>query len=123
MPNRIAWLEVSSTDVPASAEFYRKLFDWPIVTDVESNYTKTSFSRGETGIGFMPVDEAQRVAPGSVQVYVEVDDVDAAVARAKELGAPIHVPKTQVPSGGWMAIVGDPGGNRIGFIQWVAAAS
>ena len=123
MSNRIAWLEVSSTDVSASAEFYRDLFDWPIVTDVKSDYTKTSFGRGETGIGFTPVDETQGITPGSVLIYVEVDDIDAAIARAKELGAPIYQDKTEVPTGGRMAIVGDPGGNRIGFIEWSPAAS
>lgn len=123
MSNRIAWLEVSSTDVSASAEFYRNLFDWPIVTDVKSDYTKTSFGRGETGIGFRHAAEMQGLTPGSVLVYVQVDDVDAAIARAKELGAPIYKDKTQVPSGGWMAIVGDPGGNRIGLMEYVPAES
>ena len=123
MSNRIAWLEMPSTDVPASAEFYRKLFDWPIVTDLKSNYVKTSFGRGEMGMGFTPVDETQGAAPGGVLAYVEVDDVDAALARARALGAPVYQDKTEVPSGGWMAIVGDPGGSRIGFIQWRPAAS
>ena len=123
MSNKITWLEVASTDVPASGEFYRKLFDWPIVTDVATNYTMTSFGRGHTGIGFSPVDETQGVAPGSVLVYVDVDDIDAAIARAKKLGAPIYVDKTELPTVGWMAIFGDPGGNRIGVIEYVPADS
>jgi len=117
MPNKITWLEVASTDIPASAEFYSKLFDWPIVTDAEMNYTMTSFGGEETGVGFSSVDETQGITPGSVLVYVDVDDVDAALSRAKELGAPIYMDKTEVPTVGWIAILGDPGGNRIGLMQ------
>ena len=117
MRNKITWLEVASTDIPASAEFYTRLFDWPIVTDATADYTMTSFGEEEPGIGFSPVDETQGITPGSVLVYVDVDDVDASLARARELGAPIYMDKTEVPTVGWIAIVGDPGGNRIGMMQ------
>ena len=117
MSNRIMWLEVASTDIPASAKFYGDLFGWPIVRDEEMDYTMTDFERGETGIGFSPVNEEQGVAPGSVLVYVDVDDVDAAIARAKELGAPIFLDKTEIPTVGWMAVFGDPGGNRVAVMQ------
>lgn len=122
MSNKITWLEVASTDVPASAKFYADLFGWPIVRNEQMDYTMTAFEQGETGIGFARVDEAQGVTPGSVLVYVDVADVDAAIARAKELGAPIYVDKMEMPTVGWMAIFGDPGGNRIGVIQWMPAA-
>lgn len=121
MSNRIFWLEVASTDIPASAKFYEALFDWPIVRDEQMDYTMTDFERGETGVGFSPVDEAQGVAPGSVLVYVDVVDVDAAISRAKELGAPIYLDKTEIPTVGWMAILGDPGGNRIAVMQRMPA--
>lgn len=117
MSNRIMWLEIASTDISASAKFYMDLFGWPIVRDEEMDYTMTAFDRGETGVGFAPVDEDQGVAPGSVLVYVYVDDVDAAIAKAKELGAPISLDKTEIPTVGWMAIFGDPGGNRIAVMQ------
>jgi predicted enzyme related to lactoylglutathione lyase len=117
MSNRIEWLELASTDIPASAKFYSDLFGWPIVRDEEMDYTMTDFERGETGIGFSPVDEEQDVRPGSVLVYVGVDDVDAAIARAKELGAPVFLDKTEIPTVGWMAVFGDPGGNRIAVMQ------
>ena len=77
----------------------------------------TDFGRGETGVGFSRIDEAQGVSAGSVLVYVDVADVDATIARAKELGAPICLDKTEIPTVGWMAILGDPGGNRIGVMQ------
>lgn len=119
MSNRISWLELASTDVPASAKFYADLFGWPIVRDEQMDYTMTAFEGEQTGVGFSRVDEAQGVMPGSVLVYVDVADVDATIARAKELGAPILMDKMEIPTVGWMAIFGDPGGNRIGVMQWV----
>jgi predicted enzyme related to lactoylglutathione lyase len=117
MSNKIMWLEVASTDIPASAKFYGDLFNWPIVTDEKMNYTMTAFEENETGLGFSPVDEAQGTPPGSVLVYVDVADVDATISRAKELGAPIIQDKFEIPTVGWMAIFGDPGGNRIAVMQ------
>ena len=115
--NRIFWLEIASTDIPSSARFYQNLLGWPMVRDEEMDYTMTSFQQGETGVGLSPVDEEQGVTPGSVLVYVNVPDVDATIARAKELDAPILVDKAEIPTVGWMAVFGDPGGNRIAVMQ------
>jgi hypothetical protein len=115
--NRIFWLEIASDDIPSSARFYQELLGWPIVRDEEMDYTMTAFERGETGVGFAPVNVEQGVAPGSILVYVNVPDVDATIARAKELSAPILVDKTEIPTVGWMAVFGDPGGNRIAVME------
>ena len=77
----------------------------------------TGFERGETGLGFSPVDEGRGMMSGSLLAYVDVADVDATIARAKELGAQIFVDKLEIPTIGWMAVIGDPGGNRIGVMQ------
>ena len=54
---------------------------------------------------------------GSALVYVDVADVDATIARAKELGGTIIMDKYEIPTVGWMAIFGDPAGNRIAVMQ------
>lgn len=122
MSNKIMWLEMATTDVPASAKFYGDLFDWPFVTDEKMNYTMTAFERGDTGVGLAPVNEEQGTMPGSVLVYVDVADIDATIARAKELGAPVLMDKFEIPTVGWMAFFGDPGGNRIAAMQRMPAA-
>jgi predicted enzyme related to lactoylglutathione lyase len=123
MSNKIMWLEVASTDIPASAKFYADMFEWPIVQDEAMDYTMTAFEGDETGIGFSPVNEEQGTAPGSVLVYVDVADIDAAIARAKELKAPLFLEKTEIPTVGWMAVIGDPGGNRIAIMEAMPAES
>jgi predicted enzyme related to lactoylglutathione lyase len=125
MSNKIWWLEFASTDIPASAKFYGDLFGWPIVRDEKMDYTMTGFGGGETGVGFTAVgDEGSSAGPaGSVLAYVDVADIDATIARAKELGAPILLDKMEIPTVGWMAIFGDPGGNRIGVMQRMPRAA
>jgi predicted enzyme related to lactoylglutathione lyase len=82
----------------------------------------TDLGQGETGMGFSPVDEERGTATGSVLVYVDVTDIDATIARAKELGAPILMDKLEVPTVGWMAVFGVPGDNRIAVMQRMGPA-
>ena len=122
MSNKITWFELASTDIPASSKFLGDLFDWPIVRDEKMNYTMTGFEQGETGMGFSPVDEERGTAVGSVLAYVDVADIDATIARAKELGAAVFMDKFEIPTVGWMAIFGIPGGNRIAVMQGMPPA-
>lgn len=124
MSNKIMWIELASTDIPASAKFYGDLFGWPIIRDEQMDYTMTGFEGDQTGVGFSPVNDEQSGAEavGSVLVYVDVADIDASIARAKELDAPILLDKMEIPTVGWMAIFGDPGGNRIAVMQRMTPA-
>jgi predicted enzyme related to lactoylglutathione lyase len=45
-----------------------------------------------------------------VQLFVRVDNVDDAIARATELGAKLIVPKAVLPAGDEMAVLLDPQG-------------
>ena len=117
MTNKIWHVELATLDKPASAKFYSDLFDWPMETFQPMDYTMTAFPEGDTTLAFSPVNEEQGVMPGSVLVYVDVADVDATVARAKDLGATIFMDKMEIPDVGWMTLIGDPGGNRIAAMQ------
>ena len=117
MSNQIQHIELATTDKKASAEFYGDLFGWPIETVQPMDYVMTMFPEGETTLGFSSVDESQGVMPGSVLVHVDVADIDALLARAKEIGATILLDKMEIAGVGWMTIIGDPGGNRIGAMQ------
>jgi predicted enzyme related to lactoylglutathione lyase len=49
--------------------------------------------------------------------YVGVDDIKAATAKAKSLGAEICVDSQEIPNIGWMTIMNDPTGSRIALFQ------
>ena len=52
-----------------------------------------------------------------VQLFVEVDDVDAYIEKAKKLGATVIVPKSELPDGDALAIVLDPAGLSFGLYR------
>jgi len=52
-----------------------------------------------------------------VQLFVEVDDIDASLAKATSLGATIIVPKSELPDGDALAIVLDPAGLSFGMYR------
>jgi predicted enzyme related to lactoylglutathione lyase len=45
-----------------------------------------------------------------VQLFIEVDDVSAYLARATSLGATVIVPESVLPDGDSMAVLHDPAG-------------
>jgi predicted enzyme related to lactoylglutathione lyase len=50
-----------------------------------------------------------------VQLFIEVDDVDAYIAKATANGAKVIIPKSQLPDGDAMAILLDPAGMSFGL--------
>jgi predicted enzyme related to lactoylglutathione lyase len=123
MKNSIWHVEMATTDKQASAQFLGDLFGWPFQVFQPMDYTMTDFPEGKTTLALDPVKEEQGVLPGGVLVYVDVEDVDATLARAQELEATILTGKFEIPGPGWMAVIGVPGGNRIAVMQRMPPAS
>ena len=69
------------------------------------------FTAGDAPVaGLMNLPEDARRAGATPHWigYVEVDDVDAAVDRIKQLGGAVHVPPTDVPNISRFSVVADP---------------
>jgi len=49
--------------------------------------------------------------------YVAVDDVAAATAKAKSLGAKVTVDATEIPGVGWFSVLVDPTGALIALFK------
>jgi predicted enzyme related to lactoylglutathione lyase len=62
--------------------------------------------------GFMPLQAEQGVPPHWIS-YVTVPDVDAATAKAQELGGQVAVPGTDIPSVGRFAVIASPHGATV----------
>ncbi len=117
MANPFVHVELNTTDVAKAKSFYGALFDWKL-QDMPSpdgtTYTMIEVGEG-TGGGLMkhPVPGA----PSMWLAYVLVDDVRAATARAKSLGATILEDVSEVPGMGWLSIISDPTGAILGLWQ------
>ena len=117
MSNAFVHVELNTTDLDRAKVFYGKLFDWTLA-DVPmgdfGNYTMINVGKG-TGGGMMkhPVPGA----PSAWLAYVIVDDIKAATAKAKSLGATIMADVTEVMGMGWLSILIDPTGAALGLWQ------
>jgi uncharacterized protein len=115
-----AWMELATTDQPAAKHFYATLFGWtaqdfPI--GAGQFYTMFSLNGHQTGAAFtMSVAESETAIPPHWQLYIAVDDADAATARAAELGANVVHAPFDVMTFGRMAVFQDPTGAY--FSMW-----
>jgi uncharacterized protein len=117
MANPFVHVELNTTDPEKAKGFYGRLFDWKL-EDMEMGpgMTYTMISPGQgTGGGLMK--QMMPGAPSAWLAYVDVDDVKAATAKAKSLGARVMKDVTEVPGMGWFSIITDPTGAALGIWQ------
>ena len=117
MANPFVHVELATTDLDKAKSFYRSLFDWQLQDmDMGGGMSYTTIGVGEgTGGGMMkhPVPGA----PSAWLAYALVDDVAAATAKAKSLGATIMREVTEVAGYGSLSIIVDPTGATLGLWQ------
>jgi len=117
VPNPFVHVELNTTDVAKSKDFYGKLFEWKL-EDIKmgdgSDYTMIQVGSG-TGGGIMK--HPMPGAPSLWLPYVEVTDIKAATAKAKALGATIIRDVMEVMGMGWLSILNDPTGATLGLWQ------
>ncbi len=114
MGNPVTHWQIVSTDPDAAASFYKELFGWAVDTANGLNYRTIDTESGDKGIpgGIWPSPPSGH---DLVQLFVEVDDVDESLERAKELGASIVMSKQILPDGDEMAIIHDAFGITFGI--------
>ncbi len=113
MSLRIGHIDIVSDDPAKSGEFYRQLFGWSVETNEELGYTGFSDGHVNGGFpdltnGFEPVRNV--LEPGDVLCYVEVEDLEATLAQAVELGGEVLLEKTEAAPGDHLGIFRDPAG-------------
>ena len=112
---RIAWFDLTTTNLPRSKDFYGQLFDWQF-TPVQGTDQAAQIVAGGIAIGTL------RVADGAISVfngvvYVQVTDLQASCEKAKALGGTVAPGfPFNLPGGiGAIALVVEPGGHPIGL--------
>ena len=120
---RVIHFELNADDPERAAKFYRDAFGWKI----DKWRGPEDYWLVATGPGDEPgIDGAitHRMGPGITTVNtVDVDDLDAALERAKAAGATVALSKMIVPGVGFLAYIRDTEGNTVGLMQADAAAT
>jgi len=122
MSGRVVHFEVPCEDVDRAQAFYKYALGWTIMPMPEMNYTMVSTGPtgdqgpsepGYIGGGMLERDELFR---GPV-ITVDVDDIDATLAKVEELGGKIVRPRQEVGQMGFTAYFTDTEGNLTGLWQ------
>jgi predicted enzyme related to lactoylglutathione lyase len=119
MSNTFDWIEIRTSDIEETANFYESLFGWKIIEketaegsdvwifDTAGEPRLQNLRRG--GIWLRPEGE-----PLGVVVYIVVEDIEAVLKKVTELGGKVITPKT--PQGpAYRACFTDPSGNLFGL--------
>ena len=114
-PGRIAWFDITTSNLPQSKEFYGRLFDWNFTPLQGSEQAVEIVARGEA-IGTLRVAEG-KISPFNGVIYVQVTDIQRSCEKSKELGGtvapgfPFNLPEGK----GAIALVLDPTGHPVGM--------
>ncbi len=115
---QFVWNELLTRDTETCSAFYPQVIPWHLesmdMPGPDGNPTTYHmFKRGEGGsaphvdAGMMQIPEGAE-APTHWLHYVQVDDVDATIAKAQELGGAVHAPAMDVAGVGRIGVLADP---------------
>jgi predicted enzyme related to lactoylglutathione lyase len=112
MEGKFVWFDLRTKDVGEAGDFYEKLLGWNV-----QGQEGHSMIAGDNGPWAAIAPHTSREAKDAAWVpYVQVDDVDAATARATELGATVLQEAMDGPAGRYSTIR-DTGGAPIALWQ------
>ena len=121
-PGRVAWFDITTTNLAQSKEFYGKLFDWKF-TPLKGTDQAVEIVSRDAAIGTLRGAEGKISAFNGV-VYIQVADIQASCNKAKELGATLAPGfPFNLPDGtGAIGLVLDPSGHPMGMYSRTAIA-
>lgn len=120
--NAVSWFEIPATDLNRAQKFYEAIFDINMIVMDLPNIKMRMFPLMDiaNGIGGAIVDSGGFHKPSATDgplIYLNANpDVQNILDHVVAAGGQIIVPKTQIsPDYGFMAVLMDSEGNRIGL--------
>jgi predicted enzyme related to lactoylglutathione lyase len=118
VPGSFCWNELGTNDTKTAGEFYSNLFGWTRQQMPAGPIEYTMFQNGDRAAGGMyKITPEMGPIPPHWLVYFAVDDCDAKVQKATELGARVMKPADDIPGVGRFAILVDPQGAAFAIIN------
>ena len=112
MGRPVVHFEIGCRDRAKTGDFYSKLFGWQITAAGTASNIQTGSPQGISG----HITSLGHEPEHYTMFYVDVEDVQAALDKARELGGKPIVGPIAIPTGtfAWFA---DPDGNMIGLLK------
>lgn len=104
--------EIAAVDPARQAAFYQQMFGWEI-----GDGPIMSIAPGLGGPEPGPAGHIRQGDRPGVSLYVQVRDLQVALARTTELGGEVVVGAFDVPDGPTIAFIADPEGNALALVQ------
>ena len=112
--NPVGWFEIMGKDAAKTQKFYADLFGWSVDANNPQNYGMVQSADNGIGGGLGGSMDGKP----SVTVYVDVDDVQATLDKAANMGGTIVMPPMDVEGQNLkIAQFKDPDGNVIGIMK------
>lgn len=121
IPSTLTWNELQTRELDSAKEFYGKVFGWTYEEN-DGGYQSVA-ADGRVQAGMMAIDDSWGPVPNNWTAYFLVEDVDAAAAKAQELGGTITVPVSEAGDIGRMVYLQDPQGAMLALIEYKGDAS
>ena len=112
--NPIVHIELSAVDAKAAGKFYTDVFGWKTESFAGSDYMTFEAEPGPGG-GFNVIDHDHKA--GEIIPYLQVDDIEAMLAKITARGGKVLTGKTEIPGEGHFALFADPSGNVVGLFS------
>jgi len=118
VPNTFCWNELATRDTKKAGDFYSSVFGWNKNTKQFGPMEYTIFeNEGRGNGGMFAITPEMGNLPPHWLTYFAVDDCDAKVRKATELGARVMKPADDIPGVGRFAILLDPPGAAFAIIK------
>lgn len=122
---KFAWNELATTDPERARAFYAETLGWTFESFALPGTAYWIARSGEELVGGLGGMETGAIK-GANQPYwfpfIEVDDVDARLAKARAAGAMILQEPEDVPNVGRVAVLRDPTGAAVGWMTSLSQA-
>ena len=115
---RFVWYDLMTADPAAAHDFYGRVLGWgKTAWEMGEGQTYEMFTVSGENVGGAMKLPPEAEAPPHWLAYLSTHDIEASVRRARELGAAIHVPPTDIPTVGRFAVLQDPQGAAFALFQ------
>jgi predicted enzyme related to lactoylglutathione lyase len=104
------WYELLTPDPDAAAAFYGAVVGWTTHAHGAGGEYRLWRTGAGVDVGGLMAPPGEAGMPATWLGYIGVDDVDQTVARVVAAGGATHMPATDMPGVGRMAMVADPQG-------------
>jgi len=112
-PSHFIWYELMTSDPDAAARFYGEVVGWSVGGSGQTDKAYQQWSVGSETVGGLmaiPADAGEHGMRPMWAGYLNVADVDSSLAKITAAGGEVHMPATDIPGVGRLAMVTDPQG-------------